>query len=329
MHRFANSLCPTPGIERPSPHLALRAEVLAGLMRDPPSLPCKLFYDEAGSRLFERITRLPEYYQTRTELSILQSRSAELAETLGPNVALIEYGSGSSTKTRRLLEALDVAAYVPIDISRWSLANAAAKLRADFPRLHVHPVTADYTQPLRLPAELNGRQRVGFFPGGTIGNFTPAEAVAFLARLARTLGRDGRLIIGVDLKKDPAILHAAYNDAAGVTAQFNLNMLRRLNCELGASFDLSAWRHYAFYEPTLGRIQMHLISMRQQVVDVAGRRFAFEEGQGIHTENSYKYTPAEFAALASEGGFDLERAWMDDRRFFGVWLLRLRGVPAR
>lgn len=329
MHRFSNSLCSTPRLELSPPGLALRDEVLTGLMRDPPSLPCKLFYDEAGSQLFERITRLPEYYQTRTELSILQSCSAELDEALGPDIALIEYGSGSSTKTRLLLEALDVASYVPIDISRWSLATAAATLRADFPGLRVHPVTADYTQGIRLPAELNGRRRVGFFPGGTIGNFTPDEAVAFLARMARMLGRGGRLIIGVDLKKDPALLRAAYNDAAGITAQFNLNMLRRLNRELGANFDLSAWRHYAFYEPTLGRIQMHLVSMRPQVVEVAGHTFEFQEGQSIHTENSYKYTPAEFAALVGEAGFGLERVWMDERRLFGVWLLCSRSAPAR
>lgn len=302
----------------------VRAEVLAGLSADPPSLPSKLFYDEAGSRLFERITALPEYYQTRTELAILRACAGELAESVGRGGTLIEFGSGSSVKTRLLLEALDVRRYVPIDISRWSLTSAAERLRANFPDLLIRPIIADYTQSLRLPTDVDDAGRVAFFPGGTIGNFTPDQAAVFLRRIAPTLGAGGRLIVGVDLKKDPALLHAAYNDAAGVTAAFNRNLLARLNRELGADFDLARWHHYAPYDPVLGRIEMHLISAVDQMVLVAGGAFAFALGQSIHTENSYKYTLGDFADLAARGAFAVERVWTDERQLFSVQLLRVR-----
>ncbi len=301
----------------------IRAEVLAGLAGRPRSLPSKLFYDESGSRLFERITAQPEYYQTRTEIGLLQRHATEIARRLGPGADLIEYGSGSSVKTRLLLEALEVRRYIPIDISRWSLVSAARRLMVEFPELVVAPVVADYTQPVALPAELEGANRIGFFPGGTIGNFVPEEAEQFLSRFATTLGRGGRLLIGVDLKKEPNRLHAAYNDAQGVTAAFNRNILHRMNRELEADFDVSRWDHYAFYNPLLGRIEMHLLAAGRQVVHVAGRRFVFDLGEGIHTENSYKYTPEGFAALARRGGMAVETVWVDDERLFSVQLLRV------
>lgn len=317
------------------PHLEIRdlhpprgdvkAEVLAGLGADPPQLPCKLFYDEAGSRLFEEITRQPEYYQTRTESRILQDCASELAELVGKGVTLVEYGSGSSTKTQQLLERLNVAAYVPIDISRWYLETSAQRLSERYPDLPICPVIADYQQAIQLDeAEATDSNCVGFFPGSTIGNFDPDEAVAFLERLACTLGPRGHLVIGVDLRKDPRRLHAAYNDAAGVTAAFNLNILSRLNHELGADFDLDAWVHYAPYNPLLGRVEMHLIALRDQSVSLAGTAFDFDRGTGIHTENSYKYTRRSFAKLAARAGFDVQQVWTDDEGLFSVQLLRVR-----
>ena len=301
----------------------LRGEALAGLSKPPHerTLPCKFFYDEEGSKLFDAITGLPEYYQTRTEEAILQDCAADLAGRLGGGVTLVEYGSGSSTKTRVLLDALDVTRYVPIDISRWYVQTSAERLAGEYPGLDIRPVCADYSQSIRLPGG-GGGNRVGFFPGSTIGNFTPANATAFLRRVAATLGRGGRLVVGIDLKKDPAVLHAAYNDAAGVTAAFNLNLLARLNRELDADFDLSAWHHYAPYEPRHGRVAMYLVAADDAAVGVAGRRFAFERGEAIHTENSYKHTVASFARLAAGAGFAQEAAWADAAGRFAVVLLR-------
>ena len=300
----------------------LLAEVIDGLSKPPHArtLPCKFFYDEAGSRLFDQITELPEYYQTRTELSILQGCAAELADRLGGGVTLVEYGSGSSYKTRVLLDALDLARYVPIDISRWYVLTSARKLAEEYPGLDVRPICADYGQTIRLPFDDDGR--VGFFPGSTIGNFTPPAARAFLRRVADTLGGGGRLLVGVDLKKDPAVLHAAYNDAAGVTAAFNLNLLDRLDRELGANFDANAWRHYAPYNPRDGRVEMYLLAADDRAVRVGGKRFAFERGEAIHTENSYKYTVAGFERLAAEAGFGREAVWTDAEERFAVVLLR-------
>lgn len=302
----------------------VRAEVLAGLSRPQARLPSKLFYDAAGSALFERITELPEYYQTRAEIEILRGCADELSRLLGENLALIEYGSGSSTKTRLLLEALDITTYVPIDISRSALLEAARGLAKRFPRLRLLPIVADYAKMTSFP-DTGCRERVGFFPGGTIGNFTPRQARRALRGIARTLGSGGRLIIGVDLKKDPAILHAAYNDAAGVTAQFNANLLVRLNRELEADFDTAAWRHYAPYVPGRGRIEMHLVSAVDQRARVAGAVFEFPCGRSIRTEISCKYTPAEFQRLAEEAGFACERLWVDAARLFSVHLLRAGG----
>ena len=302
----------------------VEAEVLAGLRSDPPTLPCKLFYDDRGSRLFEAICDQPEYYPTRTEMGILEAARPEISAAVGGGVVLVEYGSGSTKKVRLLLDGLDVAAYVPIDISRWYLETAARELGEAHPGLIVRPVLADYNQDVPLPDDLPGGPRVGFFPGGTLGNFTPDLAVGFLKRVAKTLGRGGYLVTGVDLRKEPETIHAAYNDAAGATAEFNLNLLARLNRELGADFDSGQWRHYAPYAPDLGRIEMHLIAAEDQAVTVAGERFEFERGDSIHTENSYKYTPRRLAAVAGEAGFEVVRGFTDDDRLFGVQLLRVR-----
>ena len=303
----------------------IAAEVLAGLRSARPHLPCKLFYDHAGSELFERITRLPEYYPTRTEVSILEACRGDLRRAVGEGITLVEYGSGSTRKIELLLAGLDVAAYVPIDISRWYLEEATTRLADAHPGLVVRPILADYGRVVPLPEDLPKGPRVGFFPGGTLGNFSRDGAAYFLRRVAATLGPGGFLVTGVDLKKDPTVIHAAYNDAAGITAAFNLNLLRRLNRDLDADFDLGRWRHYAPYVPDAGRVEMHLVAAEDQAVTVAGERFEFARGDAIHTENSHKYGPREIARLAVAGGFEVAQSWTDDRRLFGVQLLRVRG----
>lgn len=301
----------------------LLTEVLAGLRGFPKSLPSKLFYDAEGSALFEAICDLPEYYPTRTEMAILETAASELAELAGDAPLLIEYGSGSSRKTRLLLEALQPAAYVPIDISREALLDACNALSQMDPELMLLPVCADYTQPLRLPVEASmaDSRRLIFFPGSTIGNFTPFEALRFLRTARRLAGENGALLIGVDLKKDPAILNAAYNDTQGATAAFNLNLLVRLNRELDANFDLAAFAHRAFYNEALGRVEMHLVSLTQQAVLLQGQRFHFQCGETIHTENSCKYSVARFQRLAAEAGFEPLRCWTDPEGLFSVHYL--------
>jgi dimethylhistidine N-methyltransferase len=293
--------------------------LLAGLSRVPKDVPCKFFYDAQGSVLFDRICELPEYYPTRTETALLQRHARDFAELIGPDAEVVEFGAGSLQKIGHLLNALEnPRAYIPIDISGDYLRAMADKLSADYRGLVINPVIADFTQPLRLPAS-RGR-RVGFFPGSTIGNFDSAEALAFLQRAARML-RGGGLLIGVDLIKDPAILHAAYNDAAGVTELFNKNILARANRELGAKFDVDAFAHYAPYNPAAKRIEMHLISLADQRIDVAGEFVTFVEGETIHTENSYKYTPDGFRALAMAAGFVPRAMWCDPARLFSIhWL---------
>ena len=298
-------------------------EVLRGLYSPQKELPCKLFYDEVGSQLFEQITELDEYYPTRTELRIMRAFASEMSERLGPECLLIEYGSGSSLKTRLLLDHLErPAGYVPIDISREQLQQSTAALSLAYPGLRVLAVCADYTTTLELPKPLPaGARRVAYYPGSTIGNFVPDEAGRFLARVARVCGPNGGLLIGVDLKKDPLMLHRAYNDALGVTAAFNLNILTRLNRELGANFALNQFRHYAFYNPVFARVEMHLVSLIDQVVRVAGVNIHFERGESIWTEASYKYAPSEFAALATAAGWQVEQVWTDDRGLFSVQYL--------
>lgn len=296
--------------------------MLAGLARKPRSISPKFFYDAAGSQLFDRICELPEYYPTRTELRILGERAGEIAEQIGPGAEIVEFGAGSLTKVRLLLDALEAPRrYLPIDISGEHLEAAAERLKADYPRLVVQPIAADYTMPLVLPAPMPGAgKRVGFFPGSTIGNFEPDEALAFLQLAARML-RGGGLLIGVDLVKDPARLHAAYNDAQGVTAAFNLNLLRRANAELDADFDLDGFAHSAFYNAPRQRIEMHLVSRRAQAVSLHGERFGFEEGETIHTEYSHKFTVDGLRALAVKAGFRPLAVWTDPERLFSVhWL---------
>lgn len=302
-----------------------RAAVLEGLGQPAKRLPCKFFYDAAGSRLFDRICELPEYYPTRTEWQILEEHAADIAALLGPKTRLIEFGSGAGRKIRLLLRALaEPAAYVPVDISRNHLLMAAAALARDFPALHIAPVCADYTQPFTLPASSQwvAETTSGFFPGSTIGNFTPDQARAFLSMARLLLGRGAWMIVGVDLRKDAAILNAAYNDKAGVTAAFNLNLLSRINRELDGNFDLEAFRHHAFYDATEGRIEMHLISLRRQTVWIGDESFNFALGETIHTEDSYKYDIAGFQTIARQAGFEPIRAWTDQDRLFSLHMLR-------
>jgi dimethylhistidine N-methyltransferase len=295
-------------------------EVIAGLSRPLKELPPKYFYDDRGAELFEAICETPEYYPTRAELAIMRDHAGEMAQRLGPGCAVIEYGSGSGRKTRLLLAALAPVAYVPIDIAREQLKVTAAEIAGEFPGLAVTAVCADYSQALRLPllAGLPARRRVIYFPGSTIGNLSLPEAARFLANARRTARPGGAMLVGVDLKKDAARLNAAYNDARGVTAEFNLNLLARINRELQADFDLAAFRHHAFYNGALGRVEMHLVSLKAQRVSMGGATFAFRGGETIHTENSYKYSVDEFHALARSAGFEPGRCWTDGERQFAV-----------
>ena len=303
---------------------SFRDTVLAGLGRTPKELPCKLFYDARGSALFEQICEAPEYYLTRTETAILETYAGEIAAHIGPHCRLIELGSGASRKVRILLEALDrPAAYVPLDISRERLREAADSLAADFPNLTVVAVCADYTRAFALPP-LPGPagKQVGFFPGSTIGNFEPEAVVRFLRNYAELLGPGGEMLIGVDLKKDPATLNQAYNDAAGLNAAFNLNLLVRINNELGGDVDLDRFAHHAFYNAAEGRVELYIKSLADQVAGIAGGRFRFAAGELIHTENSYKYAVSEFRALAARAGFQAIETWTDPAQLFSVHYLR-------
>jgi dimethylhistidine N-methyltransferase len=303
-----------------SEHAAFEADVVEGLSRTPKRLPAKYFYDEIGSRLFERITDLPEYYPTRTEISILRNRGADIAKFVPEGSALVEFGSGSSRKARVLLRSLPkLAAYVPVDISAEFIEREAAELRPDFPGLEVLPVVADICFPFELPEEAKAAPvRVGFFPGSTIGNFEPHEAAAFLRNAAKILGANARFIVGADLVKPAEILNAAYNDSQGVTAQFNLNMLAHINRELGGNFDLGAFEHHAFYNRERHRIEMHLASLKRQKVKVAGETIEFRAGETIHTENSYKYTADSLGALARGAGWLPAAVWTDPRHYFSL-----------
>lgn len=300
-----------------------RTEFLAGLRQRPRRLPCKFFYDERGSRLFDRICELPEYYPTRTELAILSAERRAIGELCGPHCLLVELGSGSSTKTRLLLDELDrPAGYVPIDISKPHLQQAALALAESYPQLEIMPVCADYLQPIALPRpHVTPERTTIFFPGSTIGNFEPAEAADFLRHVGTWCRPGDLLLIGVDLEKEREVLEAAYNDASGSTAAFNRNLLLRANEELGADFALEHFQHDAVYRQEEGRIEMHLVSTRRQVVTVAGHRFTFAEGERIVTEYSYKYRPIDFVRLAWEAGWHVRERWTDPRRWFGVFAL--------
>lgn len=296
-------------------------DVLAGFLQQPKRLSPKFFYDETGSKLFEQITLLPEYYPTRTELRILRDRGAEIAATIPPGAALVEFGAGATTKVRLLLTESAFGAYVPVDISGDFLNGQASVLRKDFPNLAVYPVTADFTKPFELPSELKDAPKVGFFPGSTIGNFDPHEACAFLRSARQILGEGATLIVGVDLEKDERVLHDAYNDAAGVTAKFNLNVLIRINRELGGNFDLSAFAHRAIYNRERHRIEMHLVSLKAQTIRVLGRAISFRAGESIHTESSYKYSVERFIALARGSGWEPQATWTDPDSMFSVHAL--------
>jgi dimethylhistidine N-methyltransferase len=298
------------------------ADVLMGLAAQPKRLPPKYFYDAVGSALFEEITRLPEYYPTRTELGILRERSREITALVPQGAALIEFGAGATTKARRLLASGAFGAYVPVDISGEFLNAQARQLRADLPGLPVYPITADFTAAFVLPKPVQAMPKAGFFPGSTIGNFEPHEAASFLRSTRAILGRGAWLIVGVDLEKDERILAAAYNDTAGVTARFDLNLLARINHELGGTFDLDTFRHRAIYNRERHRIEMHLVSRKAQEVRVQGRSIAFRQGETIHTENSYKYSLDRFARLAREAGWTPHASWTDGDATFSVHALR-------
>ncbi len=299
----------------------LLSDVIAGLSSDPRTLPCKYFYDEQGAALFQKICELPEYYITRTEIDILDRCRGEIASQLGPKVELIGLGTGAGTKTRILIEALEnPAAYIPVDISEKQLRKSTARFQKIFPNLEILPVCADYLQPVVLPLPRHKPARnVVYFPGSTIGNFEPNEALEFLRRIAKVSGQGGGLLIGVDLQKDQNVIEAAYNDRAGVTAQFNLNLLTHINRETGANFDLKRWRHRAIYDSEAGRIEMYLISETDQTVRIQDRQFDFRAGEKILTEHSYKHTPEGFISLARQAGFDFVKLWTDDARLFGVF----------
>jgi len=304
---------------------AIREEALAGLTAEKKTLPPKLFYDQRGAELFEEICELPEYYLTRSELEILRCRSGEIANLAGPECAVIEYGSGAGIKARLLLDALEnPVAYVPVDISQSQLMHVAEDISAEYPALSVIPVCADYTQRFDLPKlPHEERKRLAFFPGSTIGNFHPREAVEFLKHIRNLVGNDGAMVLGVDRAKDKTLLDAAYNDAAGLTAEFNLNMLKRLNRDIRAEFDLESFEHVAFYNAEEGRVEMHLRSRRPQTICVGGEPIHFEEGETIWTESSYKYSRAALDRLIDESGFRLGKLWTDSSERF--WVAYLSG----
>ncbi len=308
---------------RPQQGAAFLFDVVAGLSRFPRSLPCKYFYDAAGSALFEKICALPEYYLTRAELEIMDRHAAEMGAALGPRVLLVEPGSGASLKTQLLLRHVaDPVAYVPVDISPTALTGASAELVRTFERLEVLPVCADFSEPFTLPLPRRRAERtVVYFPGSTIGNFDPPQAVSLLRRLGALCGPTGALLVGVDLEKEPATLEGAYNDSQGVTAEFNRNVLRRINVELGANFEPDSFEHRAFFNEGQRRIEMHLESSVDQSVEVAGRAFRFRRGERIHTESSYKYSLPRFEELVQQAGLGVRSVWTDPAGRFSVQYL--------
>ncbi len=296
--------------------------LLAGLSASSKSIPCRFLYDAAGSALFEKITQLPEYYPTRTETRILRERAAEIARGAAPGNVLIEFGSGSSLKTELLLAQMhELHAYVPVDISPAALRDARARIAKRFPDLKVLPLCGDFSRPLELPDEVEGRPRLGFFPGSTIGNLTEAAAVKLLANMAGILGNGARLIIGADLKKDVRRLIRAYDDAEGITAAFNLNLLKRANRELDADFDIDQFDHLATYDDRHGRVDLYLVSQTEQTVNVMGESIEFAAGERIHTEHSHKYDIAGFHALAAKASWRPIEVWTDVEALFSVHVL--------
>lgn len=312
-----------PAQSRP-PNSAFAADVLAGLSEAQKTVPCRWLYDEHGSALFEQITALPEYYVTRTETAILRTHARDIAACIEPGSILVEYGAGASVKTRILIDALeDLAGYVPVDISGAFLAEAALRLAAAYPELEITPIAGDFMKAIDFDLRPGmARPRTGFFPGSTIGNLSDAEIISFLRTARASLGRNAQLILGADLIKSPAILRPAYDDAAGVTAAFNLNLLVRINRELAGNFALRNFTHEARWNAAEGRIEMHLVSLTGQTAEVMGQPFAFAEGETIHTENSRKFDAPALERLAHSAGWQLTRTWLDDNRFFCVALLQ-------
>jgi L-histidine N-alpha-methyltransferase len=308
---------------RPTPSDIL-GDTIAGLSATPKRLSSKYFYDARGSQLFERITRQPEYYVTRVELELLEDRLGDIASAIGPEVHVVEYGSGSGRKTRLLLDALQrPIAYTPIEISRTTVIESTARLAEEFPRIEMLPVCADFTRPVALPEPLHdARSTLVFFPGSTLGNFTDDAAVELLAAMRETMGPRGQALVGIDLDKDPSLIEAAYNDAAGVTEEFTLNLLTRLNREIGSDFQLDGFRHRAVYARERGRIETDLVSQYGQTVHVAGREFTFKAGEAIRVEYSCKYTDERFAELAAQAGLRVVDGWNDARDWFGLRLLQ-------
>lgn len=296
------------------------SEILTGLVQPQKSIASKFFYDERGSRLFDQICELPEYYLTRTELSIMRDNIGEMAAEIGPQASLIEFGSGSNLKIRILLENLDrLAAYVPVDISRDYLVKQADEIARDYPDIEVLPVAADFMSPFDLPnPKVMPVRNVVYFPGSTIGNFSHGAAHQLLRVMYQEAGENGALMIGIDLRKDQDIIEAAYNDSAGVTAAFNLNVLKRINREFGADFDLDAYRHCAIYSEEFGRIEMYLVSLRDQTATIDGQEFLIGQGESILTEHSHKYTIEGFTAMAERAGFRLDSYWTDADEIFAV-----------
>ena len=296
--------------------------VLEGLAQDPPAIPARWFYDEAGSQLFDAITDLPEYYPTRTEIGILTAAMDEIAEAVGPGRAVVDYGAGSLAKTPLLLDGIEPALYAPVDISGAHLRASAEVLEKRFPNLPILPVEADFTRPFELPAEVGDHPRLGFFPGSTVGNLVPPSAVDLLRSFRRTLGAGALLLIGLDRVKDPARLIAAYDDAAGITARFNRNLLERINRELGGTVPIEAFSHEARWNAELSRIEMHLVAHRDIRFEIDGQPFQMAEGASIHTENSHKYTRESSRLLLSAGGWTVRREWTDPAGDFSLLLAR-------
>jgi dimethylhistidine N-methyltransferase len=319
MNVHAGALAETHRLDEPTSTFA--RDVIDDLSLSPKRLSPKYFYDAAGSELFEQITLLPEYYPTRTELAILRDRSGAISSIIPEGAALVEFGAGATTKVRLLLDQCRLGAYVPVDISGDFLKSQADALRADYPGLGIYPVAADFTAAFELPEAIREMPKVGFFPGSTLGNFEPHEARTFLRSARDILGNDARMVIGVDLEKDERVLYDAYNDTAGVTARFNLNVLHRINRELGGDFDVGAFIHRAIYNRERHRIEMHLISKKALTAQVLGKPFFFRPGESIHTENSYKYSIDRFKLLARASGWSLLESWTDAKGMFSVHAL--------
>ncbi|MCW8092349.1 L-histidine N(alpha)-methyltransferase [Alteromonas sp. ASW11-130] len=322
----SQALQPNPIIEFYDLHPPMgdiKSDVISGLSSTPKALSPKYFYDQKGSQLFDQICELPEYYVTRTEIDLLEQHGEEIASLIGKDSILMELGSGSSLKIRTLLSALKPKAYVAMDISKEHLINAATVLAEDYEWLEVHAVCVDFSLPWQLPMHLKGK-RTAFFPGSSLGNFTPDAAIKLLNQIGHLVGKGGELIIGIDLKKDRSTLESAYNDAQGITATFNKNLLVRLNRELNANFNVEAFHHESIWNRAESRVEMHLVSDAEQTVSIDGKEFTLLEGESIHTENSYKYTLDEFTKLASRANFDSVKVWQDVNQLFSIHLLKFR-----